>query len=109
MQFNYYKGNDTFIHTNLLLFQLAKGGIEREIYIKLIAPFKHDQPASEIEGFKRVCTDHKYAYFGPDLLNTKESLSIPCKLIPLPGNSYRSQWAFIIPKNSPYRGLINWR
>jgi hypothetical protein len=109
MHSNYCKGNYTFIHTNVFLFQLAKGRIEREIYIKLIAPFIHDLPTSEPEGLRKVCTEHKYAYFGRNLLNTKISLSIPCKVIPLPGNSYRIQWAFIISKNSPYKGLINWR
>ena len=109
MQFNYCKCNDTFIRTSMFWFQLATGGIEREVYIKLIEPFMHDLPASAVEGFRRVCTDHNYAYFGSDLLNPKFSLSIPCKVIKLPGNSYRIQSAFIIPKNSPYKGLINWR
>ena len=91
------------------MFQLAKDGIEREIYITLIAPFMHDLPASEFEGFTRVCTDHNYAFFGQNILKTKLSLSIPCKVFPLPGNSYKDPWAFIISKNSPYKGLINWR
>ena len=88
---------------------MAKGGIEKEIYKKLITPFIHDLPASDVEGFRRVCTDHKYAFFNPNFLNTNFSLSIPCKVIPLPGNSYMDPWAFIISKNSPYKGLINWR
>jgi hypothetical protein len=29
--------------------------------------------------------------------------------VPLPDTSYREQWAFIISKNSSYKGLINWR
>jgi hypothetical protein len=29
--------------------------------------------------------------------------------VPLPETSYRETWAFIITKNSPYRGFINWR
>ncbi len=90
-------------------FQLAKGGTEREIYIKLIAPFINDLPFSHIEGIRRVCTDYKYAFFGQNFLETKLSLSIPCKVTPLPGNSYSDQDAFIISKNSPYKGLINWR
>ena len=93
----------------MFLFQLAKGGIEREIYIKLIAPFMHDLPTSEFEGYRRVCTDHKYAFLSHNILNKNLSLSIPCKVFPLPGNSYKDPCAFIIPKNSPYRGLINWR
>ena len=91
------------------LFQLAKGGIEREIYKKLIAPFKNDLPATNVEGFRRVCADHNYAYFDRDVLNTNVSLSVPCKLIQIPGDLYRIQWGFIISKSSPYKGLINWR
>ena len=109
MQFNYSKYNDTFIHTSLFWFQLAKGGVEREIYRKLIAPFKNDMPNSTLVGFRSVCAEHKYAFFGPNLLNTILSLSIPCKVIPLPGNSYMDPWAFILSKNSHYKGLINWR
>ena len=93
----------------MFLFQLAKGGIQREVYKKLIAPFIHDLPTSGIEGFRRVCTDHNYVYFGPNVLKTEGSLSIPCNVSPLPGNSYMTQWAFIISKNSSYKGLINWR
>jgi hypothetical protein len=29
--------------------------------------------------------------------------------VPLPEPNYKGIWAFIIPKNSPYKGLINWR
>jgi hypothetical protein len=94
---------------NLYFFQLATGGIEIAVNKKLIAPFKNDLPASHSDGFRRACTDHKYAYFGPNLLITNFSLSLPCQLVPLPDTSYRDQWAFIISKNSSYKGLINWR
>jgi hypothetical protein len=75
----------------------------------VIAPNMNDLPASDPDGFRRACVDHKYAYFGPKLLTTKFSLSLPCQLVPLPDTFYRVQWAFIISKNSSYRGLINWR
>jgi hypothetical protein len=29
--------------------------------------------------------------------------------VPLPDPTYTERWAFIIPKYSPYKGLINWR
>jgi hypothetical protein len=90
-------------------FQLAKGGIESAVYKKLIAPFKNDLPASHLVGFRRLCADHKYAYFGPNILKTNFSLLLPCQMVPLPGTSYRETYAFIISKNSPYKGLINWR
>jgi hypothetical protein len=90
-------------------FQLATEGIESAVYIKLIAPFKDDLPASHIDGFRRVCADHNYAYFGPNIMNRIYSLSLSCQLVPLPGTSHRDPWAFIISKNSSYKGLINWR
>jgi hypothetical protein len=93
----------------LFFFQLAKGGIERAVYKELIEPFKNDLPTFDTEGLRRVCADHKYAFFGTNILKTKLLPPLPCKLVPLPENTYREQWAFIISKNSPYKGLIKWR
>ena len=90
-------------------FQLATEGIERAVYKKMIAPIKKDLPASHIDGFRRVCADHNYAYFGPNVLGTDLLLSIPCQIVPLPETFYTQQWAFIISKNCSYKGLINWR
>jgi hypothetical protein len=99
-----------FTKKNLLFyFQLATAGIESAVYKKLIAPFKNDMPVSNVAGFRSVCAEHKYAYFSSNFLNTKFSLSLPCQLVPLPEPNYKGIWAFIIPKNSPYKGLINWR
>jgi hypothetical protein len=93
----------------VLFFQLATGEIERAVYRKLIAPFKNDLPTSHSDGFRRVCADHKYAYFGPDILNTNYEFPLTCQIVPLPEPFYRDIWAFIISKNSPYKGLIDWR
>ena len=93
----------------VFFFQLATGGIERAVYKKLIAPFKNDLPTSHIDGFGRVCADHKYAFFGPNILKTQIGSLLPCQLVPLPDTYYRDQWAFIISKNSSYKGLISWR
>jgi len=93
----------------VFFFQLATGRIECAAYKELIAPFKNDLPTSESDGVRRVCADHKYAYFGTTILKTKHSLTFPCQLVPLPETSYKVAWAFIISKNSPYKGLINWR
>jgi len=105
----YCQGNDSFLHINVFYFQLATRGVERAVYKKLIAPFKDDLPTGHSEGFRRVCADHNYAYIGIDILDTKFSRSLSCQLVPLPETSYREPWAFIISKNSPYKGLINWR
>jgi hypothetical protein len=90
-------------------FQLAREEIESAVYKKLIAPYMDDMHSSHLAGFRRVCADHKYAYFGPNVLNTKISLSLPCQLVPLPDTSYKVPWAYGISKNSSYKGLINWR
>jgi len=103
------KENDAFLHKKLFFLQLATGGIESAVYKKLIAPFKDDLPNSHVVGFRRVCVNQKYAYVGPNILNTNISLSFPCQMVPLPETSYRDPWAFIISKNSSFQGLINWR
>jgi hypothetical protein len=90
-------------------FQLATRGIESVVYKKLIAPVKNDLPVSHLAGYRRVCDDHKYAYFGPNYLNTKLLLPLPCQVVPLPEPNYIEKWAYITSINSPYRGLVNWR
>jgi len=91
------------------LFQRATGGIESAVYKKLIAPYANELPATETDGFRRVCTEKKYAFIGISNLNREFAQTLPCQLVPLPGTSYRETWAFIMSKNSPYKGLINWR
>jgi len=97
------------MHSYYNFFRLATRGIESAVYKKLIAPFKNDLPASPSEGFMRVCADHNYAFFDNNHLNTTFSLLVTCELVPLPDTSYRDPWAFIISKNSSYKGLSNWR
>jgi hypothetical protein len=92
----------------VFFFQLATGAIERAVYKKRIAPFKKDLPATYIDGYRRVCADHNYAFFGSKS-SARELLSIPCQIVPLPEPTYTLQLAFIISKNSSYKGLINWR
>ena len=102
------QGIDTFLHIKLFFSQLATAGIESAVYKKLIAPFKDDLPASHMDGFRRVCADHNYAYLGTAFLNIYLS-SLSCQLVPLPDTAYRDQVVFTIFKNSSYKGLINWR
>jgi hypothetical protein len=106
----FWKGIYSLLRIRIVYyFQLATGGIRSAVYNKLIAPFKNDLPVSYFAGFRRVCAEHKYAYFGPNFLCYKVFESLPCQLVPLPDPTYTERWAFIIPKYSPYKGLINWR
>jgi hypothetical protein len=93
----------------VFFFQLSTGGIESVVYKKLIAPFKNDLPATVSDGFRRVCAEQNYAFFGINNFHTNVLLSLCCQLVPLPDTSYRDPWAFVISKNSSYKGLVNWR
>ena len=73
----------------------------------MIDPYKNDMPASDSDGLRRVCADHKYAYFCFSHLNTGAVVSGFCNVVPLPGTFYKESWAFLISKISPYKGLIN--
>jgi hypothetical protein len=89
--------------------QLATGGIERVAYKKLIAPFLDDLPSTNSEGLRRVCDEHKYAFLGYEESDINFVLRVPCHLVPLPDTFYIDRVAFITPKISPYKWLIDWR
>jgi hypothetical protein len=57
------------------------------------------------DGFERVCFDHKFAFIGPNILDNEVARSMSCHLVPLPDAFYIDASAFIISKNSPYKGL----
>jgi hypothetical protein len=75
----------------------------------MIAPFNNDLPVSNSAGFRRVCDDHNYAYFGSNQLKTQYLMALSCQLVALPEPSYRTIGAYIMSKNSSHRGLISWR
>ncbi|PNF32646.1 hypothetical protein B7P43_G15054 [Cryptotermes secundus] len=50
--------NSSFLN----IFDGAVGGLESEVYKKLIGPFKSDLPSTNDEAFERVCTRNRYAY-----------------------------------------------
>jgi hypothetical protein len=81
------------------------GGIESEVYQKLIVPFKSDLPSKTEEGLQRVCTGHRYAFIS----SYHFTRTTPCQLVTLPGTSYPETLTYIITKNNPYKSLINWK
>jgi hypothetical protein len=93
----------------MFFFQQATRGAKVVVYKKLLAPFENDMPTSAIDGYNRVCSEHKYAFVVPNFLNTKFMAPLPCQLVPLHETLNRDPWAFIISKNSSYKGLISWR
>ncbi|XP_033607560.1 probable glutamate receptor isoform X2 [Cryptotermes secundus] len=93
--------NSSFLN----IFDGAVGGLESEVYKKLIGPFKSDLPSTNDEAFERVCTRNRYAYMCSHFF----SQIVPCQLVALPGTSYPETLTYIITKNNPYKSLINWR
>jgi hypothetical protein len=92
-----------------LYFQRAINGTERAAYEKLIAPFMNDMPKSDVDGFRRVCGERKYAFVGSNAFRTLKTISLSCQMVALPGTSYPETLTYIISKTSHYKGLINWR
>ena len=91
------------------IFQHAINGTERAVYEKLIAPFLNDMPRSNVDGFRRVCDEQKYAYFTSDILRKLESSWLSCQVVSLPGTSYPETLTYLISNTSHYKELINWR
>ena len=65
--------------------------------------------ASLSDGLRSVCADPKYYFYGYNVLNTEAVMPVSCNIVPLPDTFYSEPLAFVITKNSPYKGLINWR
>jgi hypothetical protein len=108
-QFIYCQGTHAVNGINFFLFQRATEGIESVAYKHLIAPFKKDLPVSELDGFRRVCADQKYAFVAGKIMMKYLSQNVSCQLVALPETSYPIITAFIISKSSPCKGVINWR
>ena len=107
---NLFTVNEKTNYSNkFFLFQLAKEGIERDVYKTLIAPYANDLPDSHLNGFRRVCADHNFVFISDNIVYNELARSMSCQVVPLPDTLYREPWAYIISKNSPYKGLINWR
>ena len=91
------------------LFQLAKEGVERDVFERLIFPYKNDLPDSYLDGFRRICAEHRFAFFGHDILDNDLARELSCHVVPLRDTFHIDKWAYIMTKNYPYKGLINWR
>ena len=88
---------------------MATRGIKRDVYKKLIAPYKNDLPDTPLNGLRRVCADQKFAFITFYIPDTQLARELSCQVMPLPDKIYSNTLAFLISKDSPYKGLINWR
>jgi hypothetical protein len=79
---------------------------ESVAYKQTIAPFRNDMPVSDLDGFKRDCDDHNYAYIGSKSFSNHFSRTVSWEVVPLPETIYPESYN---SKNNPFKGLIIWR
>ncbi|KAJ9590518.1 hypothetical protein L9F63_016469 [Diploptera punctata] len=77
-----------------------------ETYNKLIEPEKYSMPTTSKEGLDRTC-DGRFAFFLSNNIANGLLDTIPCKVIHLPGDSFRGSESMVLSRNSPYRELFN--
>jgi hypothetical protein len=78
----------------------------RELYLKQIATNVDDLPVSNLEGFRRVCTRHKYTFLSSVKYATRHSGLIPCQLSIVPNAFIPETHAMAVVKGSPYLGIF---
>jgi hypothetical protein len=79
----------------------------REVYRKMIHPELDNLPGSEREGFKRLCTRNKYAFFSPEVNTETAKEELPCNVVRVPGTAILSHLSMAVAKWSPYKGILN--
>jgi hypothetical protein len=78
----------------------------REFYLKYVTSNVADSPVSNLEGFRRVCTRHKYTFLSSFKYLTRYAEDIPCQLSAVPNAFIPETNAMAVVKGSPYLGLF---
>jgi hypothetical protein len=84
-----------------LVLQDSKDPFMKEVYQKMIHPAMDTLPTNPSEGFRRLCTTAKYAFF------TAETDTSPCTIVRVPGTTIVSQISMAVQKGSPYKGMLD--
>jgi hypothetical protein len=75
----------------------------RNVYERLIEPYKEDLPNNYVETLKRICNRDKYgAVISQPSLRGLETYTA-CNIVPIPEASFAHMASMIISKGSPYR------
>jgi hypothetical protein len=78
----------------------------RELYLRQIASNIDDMPVSNLEGFRRVCTRHKYTFLSSVKYATRLSDVIPCQISIVPNAFVPETNAMALVKGNPYLGIF---
>lgn len=64
-------------------------------------------PTNASEGFRRLCTGDKYAFFTAEADVESEKATLPCTLIRVPGTTIVTHLSMPVQKGSPYKGMFD--
>jgi hypothetical protein len=81
----------------------------RDIYEKLIAPDEVRLGRYDSFGLTLICSDKKYAHFGPLHLLLKPTSRPRCSFTLIPRAYYPVMHSIATAKKSPYRGIFNFK
>ncbi|XP_049942679.1 glutamate receptor ionotropic, delta-2-like [Schistocerca serialis cubense] len=96
-------------------FNAATDGPTAEAYRRWLAPSLGCLPPSEWAGLHKVCSDMEhgsghYAFAAAELVAQHFSHENPdCRLVALPQPRTLQAFAFALPRNSPFRDVINYK
>jgi hypothetical protein len=77
-----------------------------EVYQKLINSEMDSLPTNKNEGFRRLCTRDKYAFFSDEEGFESEKWTLNCTVIPVPGTTIVKALSMAVKKGSPYKGIL---
>ncbi|XP_021934649.1 glutamate receptor ionotropic, delta-2-like [Zootermopsis nevadensis] len=84
-------------------FRKSVDPVFKNVYKKLIEPYKDDLPNNYVEILKRFCSKDKYgAVMSLSSLRGLETY-LPCNIVPIPKASFSHMASMTIRKGSPYR------
>ncbi|KDR16868.1 hypothetical protein L798_08610 [Zootermopsis nevadensis] len=97
------------VHAASYLGKFDMEGMEpalRELYLKQIASNPGDLPDSNLEGFRRVCSRHKYTFLSSLKYANRYAEEVPCKLSTITNAFIPETNGMALVKGSPYLGLF---
>jgi len=81
----------------------------RDIYEKLIAPHEDQLGFHDLFGLPLVCSEKKYAHLVSAYMLMIRMNRINCSFTLIPQAYYPGMYTIALAKNSPYRGILNFK
>ena len=91
------------------LFQNSSNKLMRDIYEKLIAPHEDQLELYDTFGLSLICSEKKYAHLVSAYILMIPMNHINCSFSLIPRAYYPGMYTIALAKNSPYRGILNFK